>query len=124
MKIAVVLLLTSAAASAADWLTDGYDSKRTAWQRNETILSPSTVKDMKLLWKIKLDNEVKQMHALFPPLIVERVTTPSGTKQLAIATGVDDNLFAIDVESGKVLWKKHFDSNWTPPTGGRGAGIL
>ena len=52
-----------------DWLTDGGDPQRTAWQRNETILTKDNVKDMRLLWKIKLDNQPRQMHNLFPPLI-------------------------------------------------------
>ena len=64
----------------ADWLTDGGDSKRTAWQKDEKILSTANVKDIKLLWKIKLDNEPRQMHYLFPPLIVEKVNTPSGVR--------------------------------------------
>ena len=67
-------------ASAADWLTDGYDSKRTAWQRDEKTLSTANAKDIKLLWKIKLDNEPRQMHNLFPPLIVEKVNTSNGVK--------------------------------------------
>src|SRR5262249_10191316 len=72
-----------------------------------------------------LDNEPRQMHSLFPPLIVGRLKTPSGEKEVAIETGVSDNLYAIDVESGKLLWNKHFVSTFTPPAnGGRGGGIL
>lgn len=109
----------------ADWLTDGGNSQRTAWQKDERILSTSNVKDIKLLWKIKLDNEPRQMHNLFPPLIVERVNTSRGPKQIVIETGVSDNIYAIDVETGELIWKKHFVSTWTPPaTGGRGGGIL
>src|SRR5689334_11546279 len=109
----------------ADWLTDGGNSQRTAWQKDEKTLSTSSVKDMKLLWKLKLDNEPRQMHSLFPPLIVERVNTPSGPKQIAIDAGVSDNIYAIDVEKGEVVWKKHFESTFTPPAnGGRGGGIL
>jgi outer membrane protein assembly factor BamB len=120
-----MLALNLAPAFCADWLTDGGDVKRTAWQRDEKIFSLSTVRDTKLLWKIKLDNEVRQMHALFPPLIVEKVNTSGGTKQIAVVAGVSDNIFAIDVEKGELLWKKHFANTWTPPaTGGRGAGIL
>ena len=53
------------------------------------------------------------------------MNTSSGPKQIVIETGVSDNIFAIDVEKGEVLWKKHFVSTWTPPaTGGRGGGIL
>ena len=31
---------------------------------------------MKLLWKLKLDNEPRQMHSLFPPLIIEQRQHP------------------------------------------------
>src|SRR5712692_3172188 len=109
----------------ADWLTDGGNSQRTAWQKDEKILTTANVKNMKLLWKIKLDNEPRQMHSLFPPLIIERVNTPGGPKQVLIEAGVSDNIYAIDVEKGEILWKKHFASTWTPPAGGgRGGGIL
>ena len=62
----------------ADWLTDGGDAQRTAWQKNEHILNVSNVKGMKLLWKYKTDNVAREMHALFPPLIVGRVHDGGG----------------------------------------------
>jgi outer membrane protein assembly factor BamB len=121
----VTLLVAAAPSWSADWLTDGGNVQRTAWQKDEKIFNVSSVKDTKLLWKIQLDNEVRQMHALFPPLIIEKVNTSAGAKELAIVAGVSDNIFAIDVEKGSLVWKKHFASTWTPPaTGGRGAGIL
>jgi hypothetical protein len=70
-------------AKLADWLTDGGDIERTAWQRNETILSTSSVKNMKLLWKTRLDNEPRQMHNLLPALIASNVKTANGPKQTA-----------------------------------------
>jgi outer membrane protein assembly factor BamB len=108
----------------ADWLTDGADPQRTAWQRNETILNKDNVKDMKLLWKIKLDNQTRQMHSLFPPLIAGSVATAGGPKEIAIVAGVSDNLYAVDVDTGTLLWHKHFDSTYQEPTpgGGRGGG--
>ena len=80
----------------ADWLTDGGDPQRTAWQKNEHILDVSNVKGMKLLWKYKTDNEPREMHALFPPLIVGRVMTAVGPRQVAIVAGISDNIYAID----------------------------
>ncbi len=118
----LVLLAGLLLAARADWLTDGGNPQRTAWQKDESILSTSTVKGMKLLWKVKLNNEPRQMHALLPSLIVGRVETPSGPTEMVIETGVSDNLFAIDASNGKVLWSKHFDS--PPMAGGRGGGIL
>ena len=32
----------------ANWLTDGGDNERTAWQKNETRISTESVKNMKL----------------------------------------------------------------------------
>ena len=114
--------LLAQSGKVADWLTDGGDLERTAWQRNETILSTANAKNMKLLWKTKLDNAPKQMHNLLPVLIIGRVNTTDGPKQIVIATGVDDNLYALDAETGKLLWKHHFQTDYVPPT--RGAYVL
>jgi outer membrane protein assembly factor BamB len=109
----------------ADWLTDGGDIERTAWQKDERLLSTTSVRSMTLLWKTRLDNEPRQMHNLLPVLIAGNVATASGSKQIALVTGVSDNLYALDAETGAMLWKLHFESSWTPPAGGgRGGGIL
>lgn len=107
-----------------DWLTDGGDIERTAWQRDEKILSTANVKNMKLLWKAKLDNTPRQMHNLLPVLIAGRVNTSKGPKQIVVVTGVTDNIYALDADNGEMLWHHHFATNWVPPPGGRGAGIL
>src|SRR5919107_2492304 len=99
-----------AAAPKASWLTDGGDPQRTSWQRNETLLSPSSVKDMKLLWKVKLDNQPRQLHNLFAPLIVPDVQTASGPREIAIVAGISDNVYGIDVDKGTQIWKRQFDS--------------
>src|SRR6186997_560756 len=105
LPVTIILILGAVAAWSADWLTDGGNPQRTAWQKDEKILTRANVRDMKLLWKLKLDNQPRVMHSLFPPLIVERVNTPDGPKQLAITAGSSDNIYAIDVESGEVIWK-------------------
>src|SRR5262245_7693010 len=107
-----------------DWLTDGGDIERTAWQKNEHLISTTSVKGMKLLWKTRLDNEPRQMHNLLPALIASDVATASGPKQIVLVTGVSDNLYALDAETGALLWKHHFQTDWVLPAGGRGPGIL
>jgi outer membrane protein assembly factor BamB len=108
----------------ANWLTDGGDPQRTAWQRNETIISKDSVRNMKLAWKIQLDNQPRQMHNLFPPLLVSDVSTKEGPKEIAVIAGISDNLYGIDVATGTELWKRKFDSTFTEPPGGRGYGVL
>ena len=107
----------------ADWLTDGGDPQRTAWQRHETILTKTTVKDMKLLWKIKLDNQTRQMHNLFPPLVAGSVSTLAGDKEIAVVAGVSDNVYGIDVAKGTLLWKRKFDSTFQEQPNAR-TGVL
>src|SRR5262245_62391205 len=72
------IALCSVFAFGADWLTDGNGPTRNGWQKDEKILSKTNVKDLKVLWKLKLPNEAREMHSLFAPLIVEKVNTASG----------------------------------------------
>lgn len=115
---------TFAQSKKADWLTDGGDNARTSWQRNETLINPTTVKGMKLLWTVQTDNQPRQMHNLFAPLIIGRVATASGPREMAIVAGISDNIYGIDVAKGTIVWKKHFDSTFQEPAGGRGYGPL
>src|SRR5215510_9093638 len=109
LVIVIALLAGSLVARSADWLTDGGNPQRTAWQKDEKTLTTGNVKNMKLLWKIKTDNQPREMHSLLPALIVSRVTTGDGPKEIAVVTGVSDNIYAIDVDKGALIWKKHFD---------------
>ncbi len=108
----------------AHWLTDGADSQRTSWQRHETLLSPETVKNMKLLWKVQLDNEPRQLHNLFPPMIASDVATPQGPREIGVVAGVSDNLYGIDLQTGAQIWKRHLDRTFEEPKTGRGAYVL
>ena len=36
-----------------------------------------------------------------------------------LVAGVSDNLYAIDATAGKLIWSRHFDSNWRPRSGDR-----
>jgi outer membrane protein assembly factor BamB len=66
------------------------------------------VKDLKLLWKIQTGNDPRALHALMPVLVVGQLKTPGGTKQVGFVSGISDNLYAFDVEDGKILWQKHW----------------
>jgi outer membrane protein assembly factor BamB len=118
-----IIIFGSVLGWSADYLTDGPDIGRTGWVRDEKIFNTANVKNMKLLWKIKLESAPRQMHNFFAPLVVEKVAVSGGTKEIAVVSGISDDLFGIDVASGKQIWHKHFDSTFTPPDG-RGGGTL
>jgi outer membrane protein assembly factor BamB len=124
-KTAVILTVIFGCALgwSADWLTDGGDVQRTGWQKNEKTLTTANVKGLKLLWKIQTGNQPRAMHSLFPPLIMGRVTTKAGAAEVAIIGGSSDNIYAIDVAKGTILWQKHFEGSPEQP-GGRGGNVL
>src|SRR5262249_29655726 len=111
-------------AAGADWLTDGGDIRRNNWQKDEHILTQANVKGLQPLWKKKLDNEPRQMHSLLEPLVIGRVTTRNGPRELGIQAGVWDNIYALDAKTGELVWKRHFDSTFVQPEGGRGPSVL
>ena len=66
LGVSIAFLIAAIAPAAqsplADWLTDGGNPQRTAWQKDEHLLSVSNVKGMRLLWKYKTDNQAREMH--------------------------------------------------------------
>jgi outer membrane protein assembly factor BamB len=118
--LAAAMLMSGATVWASEYLTNGADPGRTGWMKDEKVFTTANVKDMKLLWKIKLESTPREMHNLFNPLVAERVTTPQGAREMAVVAGVSDDLFGIDVASGEMMWKKHFDTTFTAG-GGRGS---
>jgi outer membrane protein assembly factor BamB len=108
------------AARLVDWLTDGGDNQRTGWNRNEKILTKDNVASMKLLWTLETGNQPRALHSLMPVLVIGQLATPNGTKQIGIVNGISDNLYAFDVETGKIVWQKHWD--YERPAG-RGGGF-
>src|SRR5947209_5134018 len=107
-KLGFILIaaLAGAVAWGADWLTDGGNPQRTGWQKDEHILNKNNVGGMQVIWQLKFDNVPREMHSLFPPLIVGQLNTPQGAKQIAIVAGISDNIYAVDVASGTMIWKK------------------
>ena len=101
--------------AAADWLTDGGNPQRTAWQKDEKILSLESVKGMKLLWKMHLDNQPREMHSLFPPLIVDKVNTLGGRPATRDCGQLSPTT------SSRLTWKRK--ARWSGPSTSPVAGL-
>ncbi len=110
----------SGGAAPDDWTTDGGDNQRTGWNRHEKTITKDNVKNLNLLWKLPTGNQVRALHALMPVLVVGQLNTPAGARQVGFVTGISDNIYAFDVETGKILWQKHWD--YEAPAGGGGGG--
>ncbi|HWA22038.1 MAG TPA: PQQ-binding-like beta-propeller repeat protein [Caulobacterales bacterium] len=113
------------AARAADWTTWGYGHERPNWNRGETTLTKANIAKLKLLWSSQLSTKPTDivLSTLTAPLVVQNAATPGGPKDLVILLGADDTLFAVDANSGRVVWQKTFvntlkplrEANWLCP---------
>ena len=113
--VALSLSLTLAASlPASDWTMFGGDPQRTGWAQGEKDIDRTNAKDLTLLWKLSLDNQARELNSLTAPVAAEWVVTPHGMKEIVIVGGASDNLFALDAESGKVVWKKTFTPKVKP----------
>src|SRR6188768_844549 len=113
--LAAIVLCAGTSLVAADILTEGVDNGRTGWVKDEKVFTLANVGSSKLLWKLKLDSKGRAMHNLFAPLIAERVQTADGVKEIGIVAGISDDMFGVDVVSGKQLWHRKFDGAPNPP---------
>lgn len=124
--LAGVIAFGCAAGWAANYVADGGDIGRTGWIKDEKVFNKTNVKGTKLLWKVKLDSTPRQMHNLMVPMVVENVQTASGPKEVALLTGISDDLWAFDTSNGKQLWHKKYEYAGGSPdaAGGRGGSTL
>lgn len=92
-----------------NWPTYAGDAQRSGWQRTETRITKDTVKDLQLLWKLKLEVQPKGTRPLLPPVILGRLISYRGFKELAFVSTNADMVYAIDADLGKVFWQKHLE---------------
>ena len=102
-RFSVFLLLLALAVipvRGADWLMHSGNPQRTGWQKDETKISKDSVKNLKLLYSIKLDTKQRSVYSLYGPLILERAITDRGFKELAFVAGASNDLYAVDADLG------------------------
>lgn len=94
-----------------DWWSYGGDAQRTGWEKNDQKFTKEDVKDFKLLWKMKLDNQQKGLRTLSAPVILGNLIGYRGFKELAFIAGSSDNIWVIDADLARMYWQKHFDTS-------------
>src|SRR5262245_56468791 len=98
---------------ATDILMEGVDTARTGWVRDEKVFTLANVSSTKLLWRVQLNSTSRSMHNLFPPLIAPNVMTREGSIEVGLVAGITDDLFAVNVANGEVIWRRRFENRLT-----------
>jgi outer membrane protein assembly factor BamB len=106
-----LLLPVSVRLMAGDWPTFGHDPQRSGWASEETTLTPENASKLELLWSVQLDNPPLALNALTAPVTASHIVTPDGIRNLVYVAGSSDHLFALDAETGKVVWQRTFESS-------------
>jgi len=103
---------------ASNYLTEGNDPGRTGWMKDEKVFSLANVKDMKLLWKVKLETQplggddhrtplhttsllcIDDQAAPLTPIVVNGVVFAASAPANAPAV-----LYALNGVTGATLWQ-------------------
>src|SRR5262245_60433633 len=104
------------------WLTALGDAQRTSWIRADDKISIAAMSKpgFELQWKTKLDNRPRGAHGLAQGVTASGVTL---FVPMSIVTGSSNNVYAIDNDSGYVVWKRQFDAALSAPTAACAGGI-
>ncbi len=97
-------LSLAAAASSDDWPTFGHDPQRTGWATSERTFTTANVSDLELKWKTKVDNQGSLLFALTAPIVAVDVPTRRGLTDVVYVAGKEGAVFALDSDTGDVLW--------------------
>ena len=107
--------LAIAQSRGGNWPTFGGDASRSGWESADARISKDTVKDLQLLFKLKLETQAKGLRPLMPPLIMGRLISYRGFRELAFVGSNADIIYAIDADLGTIFWQKHLEYSTREP---------
>ncbi len=92
----------------SEWLTARGDAQRTSWIRTDARISVESMSKpgFELQWKTKLENANRGAHGLGQGVTANGVTL---FVPMSIVTGSSNNVYALDNDTGYVVWQRHFD---------------
>jgi hypothetical protein len=96
----------------SDWTTAANDAQRSSWLRSDPKISRESMQKpgFQLLWKIKFENEARQLNGLTPAVLLDRYIGHRGFRSLAFIGGSADNVFAVDTDLGRIEWQNHYSA--------------
>jgi len=106
--LAALAAIAPAQAGGVSVLTYHNDNSRTGWNPNETELTPTNVNASQfgLIFRVLLDGNV-----FAQPLYVPQVTIAGAPHNVVVAATENASVYAIDADTGAVLWRHAFPSS-------------
>jgi outer membrane protein assembly factor BamB len=108
-------LIALSQSRGGNWPTYGGDAQRSGWEGADASISVDSVKNLQLLWKIKLETRSTGMRAIMPPIIQGRLISYRGFRELAYVATNADIVYAIDADVGTMFWQRHLEYSVREP---------
>jgi outer membrane protein assembly factor BamB len=98
-----------------DWPATNADAQRTAWLRLDPNISVANLSKpgFEFLWREKLENAPRQSASLNQGVTMNGLI---GFTPASFVTGVSNNVFAVDNDTGFPVWHRRFDAPLPAPT--------
>jgi outer membrane protein assembly factor BamB len=94
----------------SDWPSQSGGPQRDSWARAERVITRENVGSLELLYKYQTDNQAKGRRSLSTPIIAGMLITYRGFKEMLVFAGSGDNVYSVDADLNRLLWKRHFDT--------------
>ena len=110
---------TAASPATREWLTWQADPERTGWASGETALDKANAARLGLRWRTQLDAtpaRVNGYSTLTDPLVAEGVRTSNGVKTVVYTASAENNVYALDADTGALIWQRRFPNTAKAPT--------
>jgi outer membrane protein assembly factor BamB len=100
-----------------DWTTMGNDGQRSSWVRGDGKISSATMArpGFELVWKLKLQNESRQLNSLMPAVLFDFYIGYRGFRSFGFVGGSSDKIIAMDVDMARIEWEKSLASDSSAP---------
>jgi len=108
-------MITFAQSRGGSWPTFGGDAQRSGWEGADSRLSVSTVKNLQLLWRLKLETRATGLRSILPPIVQGRLISYRGFKELAFVATSADIVYSIDADLGAMFWQRHLEYSTREP---------
>ena len=110
MAVAVATIHAQVGRGGSEWLTSRADAQRTSWIRTDPKISVEAMSKpgFELQWTQKLDNKARGGNNLLSGVTANGVTL---FVPMSLVGGSSNNLYALDNDTGYVVWTRRFEAN-------------
>ena len=115
LAVAIGTIHAQVGRGTTEWLTAGGDAQRTFWVRADPKISVASLSKpgFELQWSQKLDNRVRGANGLQHGVTANGVTL---FVPMSVVTGSANTIYALDNDTGYIVWQRRFDAALPPAT--------